>query len=151
MSLPENSVSSSNNIDRIPILAAAVSLIGLVDAVYLTVHHLTGEQVPCSLVEGCEQVLSSKFATIGDIPLALFGALAYFSAFSLAVLAYYGNKFAWKIFGAQVGMMAAFTVWLIYLQAVVIGAFCQFCLLSALVTFTLFAIFIADYLFSRKR
>ena len=36
--------------------------------------------------------------------------------------------------------MAAFTLWLLYLQGFVIGAFCQFCLISALTTFVLFGI-----------
>jgi uncharacterized membrane protein len=38
--------------------------------------------------------------------------------------------------------MAAFAVWLIYLQGFVIGAFCQFCLLSAATSFTLFILFL---------
>ena len=125
---------------KLPILAAVVALIGLGDAIYLTVHHLTGEQVPCSIVAGCEMVLTSSYATIAGIPLGAFGAIAYFSAFSLAVLAVFGNPRAWFLFGVLTTVMSIVTLWLLYLQAFVIEAFCQFCLLSAAVTFTLFAI-----------
>lgn len=123
-----------------PYLAAVVALIGLGDAVYLTIHSLTGERVSCTLVAGCEMVLTSEYATIAGIPLGAFGAAAYFSAFSLAILTAFGNRKTWLLFGVQVVLMAAFTLWLLYLQAFVIGAYCQFCLLSAAVTFTLLII-----------
>jgi len=121
--------------------AAFVAVLGLADAVYLTVHHYTATPVPCSIFEGCETVLTSLYAEFAGIPTAAFGALAYFVAFSLAILAAYENRTAWKLFGVQVVIMAAVTCWLIYLQAFVIGAFCQFCLLSAITTFLLLLLF----------
>ncbi len=117
-------------------------MLGLADSVYLTVQHFTDEPVPCSLIEGCEKVLTSQYAEMFGIPTAAFGAAAYFLAFSLAVLAAYGNRSMWTIFGALVAVMAIFTIYLIYLQAFVIEAFCQFCLISAASTLTLFIIFI---------
>ena len=140
----------SNVIARLPLLAAGIALIGLADSIYLTIHHYTGEKVPCSVVEGCEQVLSSSYAEIAGIPLAIFGAAAYFVAFSLAILAAYGNRSAWTLFGMQVIVMAAFTAWLVYLQAFVIEAFCQFCLVSAATTFTLLVVYTISR-FSRLR
>jgi uncharacterized membrane protein len=139
---------SSSPLFSLPSLAALIALGGLADAIYLTIHHYSGEQVPCGLTGGCEMVLSSSYASIAGIPLSIFGAAAYFVAFSLALLAAFGNRLMWKIFGVQVTLMAIFSVWLIYLQAFVISnsqvplveRFCQFCLLSALITFTLFVI-----------
>lgn len=133
-----------SGIKKLPLAAALVALIGLVDAVYLTVKHFRNEVVPCSLVEGCEKVLSSAYAEIGGVPIAAFGAAAYFLAFSFAVLAAYGNRMTWTLFRIQVTLMAAYTLWLLYLQAFVIGAFCQFCLISAATTLILFgfAIFV---------
>ena len=140
----------SGAIAKLPILAAIVALVGLADAIYLTIHHYTGEKVPCSIVEGCEQVLTSSYAEIAGVPLAIFGAAAYFIAFSLTILAAFGNRQTWTLFGIQVTLMAIFTAWLIYLQGFVIEAFCQFCLLSAATTFTLFIIFLISK-FSRRR
>ena len=135
-SLPES------GIRKLPLAAALVALVGVADAAYLTVHHYTNEPVPCSLVAGCETVLTSQYAEVAGIPLAAFGASAYFIAFSLALLAAYGNRSMWTLFGVQASVMAAFAVWLIYLQGFVIGAFCQFCLLSAATSFTLLVIFV---------
>ena len=131
---------ANNAVAKLPLLAAVVALIGLADSIYLTIHHYTGEKVPCSIVEGCEQVLTSSYAEVAGYPLAAFGAIAYFIAFSLAILAAFGNRLMWTLFTAQVVLMTVFTGWLVYLQASVIGAFCQFCLLSAAITLTLFII-----------
>lgn len=133
------------------ISGAIVALLGLIDAVYLTVHHYTAEPVPCSIIEGCEQVLTSSYAEIAGLPLALFGAAAYFVAFSLALLTAFGDRRMWPLFGVQVTLMAIFTGWLIYVQAALIGAFCQFCLLSALSTLVLFIIFVTSKIIRPKR
>ncbi len=148
---PEEAIDQTNNtVAKLPLLAAGVALIGLADTIFLTIKHYTGEPVPCSIVEGCEQVLTSSYAEIAGIPLAIFGAGAYFVAFALAILAAFGNRQAWILFGVQVVLMTVFTVWLVYLQAFVIEAFCQFCLLSAGTTLTLFVIYLISK-FSRYR
>ena len=81
--------------------------------------------------------MSSEYATVRGIPLAMIGAAAYFTVFSLAVLAAYSYNWAAKLLTVVVGLMFVTTLWLLYLQAFVIKHFCQFCLLSALVTFIL--------------
>jgi len=129
---------------KIRVAAAIVALIGLADSIFLTVHHFTSEPVPCSIIEGCEQVLTSPYAEIAGVPLAAFGAAAYFAAFSLALLATYGDDRMWKLFGLQTIVMSAVTAWLIYVQAALIGAFCQFCLLSAATTFTLYLLYLVS-------
>ena len=115
---------------------------GLADAIYLTVHHYTAEPVPCTLTGGCEMVLNSSWAELGGIPLAAFGAAAYFVAFALALLTAFGDTRMWRLYGLLTTLMAAFSAFLIYLQAFRINAFCQFCLLSAGTTFILFIIFL---------
>lgn len=128
----------NDRLEKLPIVAALVALVGLGDAIYLTVYHYKGEKLPCGVTGGCDAVLSSSYSEIGGIPLAAYGAVAYFLAFSLAILAAYGNRLMWKIFIVQATLMAAFSAWLVYLQAFVIQQYCQFCLLSALTSGTLF-------------
>lgn len=130
------------------IAAAIVALAGLADSVYLTVHHFTAEPVPCSLIEGCEMVLTSQWAEFQGVPLALIGALGYFIAFSLALLTIYGYR-TWPLFGIQVTIMAIVSAVLVYIQAAWIGAFCQFCLISAATSVLLFLIFVLS-LFVKK-
>ncbi len=115
-------------------VAALVSLAGLADSIYLTVEHISGRSVKCTIVSGCSEVLSSPYASVWGIPLALIGAAAYFSVFSLATLAAFDYRLAGTLLTLLVGLMFLTTLWLLFLQAFVIGHFCQFCLLSAIVT-----------------
>lgn len=140
---------SAEPIAKLPVLASLIALVGLADSVYLTVKHFTDEPVPCSLIEGCEKVLTSTYAAFAGIPIAAIGAAAYFAAFSLAVLAAFGNRMAWNAFGLQSVLMSAVTLWLLYLQGFVIGAFCQFCLVSAASTLGLLTVFITSRVVSR--
>lgn len=153
----------------IPAIAALLALVGLGDSIYLTVHHYTSEPVPCSLIDGCEQVLTSQWAEIGGIanavlgsatflpesvahvPLAAIGAVGYFIAFSLALLAAFGDSRMWKIFGVQATIMAAVSLYLVYVQGALIGAFCQFCLLSALSSIVLFILFLVSVFSGRAK
>jgi uncharacterized membrane protein len=132
-------------------IAALLSLVGLADAIYLTVEKLTGGIVQCNGISNCEQVLSSQYATIGGIPLAAFGALAYFTVFSLATLAIFRNEGARNLLFYVVGLMLVISIWLFILQAFVIHAFCLFCLLSATVTLILSVLVALDkFYFKRK-
>src|SRR6266446_1163843 len=87
------------------LIAAIISLIGLADAIYLTVEHVTGQSLRCTIIVGCSEVLSSKYAQIGSIPLAAIGAAAYFIVFSLAILSLFGYQFARPLLRIIVGLM----------------------------------------------
>jgi uncharacterized membrane protein len=141
---------SQNTVAKLPLLAAVVALGGLADAIYLTIHHYTAEPVPCGEAFDCGAVLNSSYAEIFGIPLAAFGAAAYFIAFSLAILAAFGNRSMWMLFGVQAALMFVFTAWLVYLQAFVIGSFCQFCLVSAATTTVMFIVYLVSR-FSRRQ
>ncbi len=130
-------------VSRLYSLAALLSLVGLADAVYLTVEHLTGRSVRCTVTSGCSEVLGSPYATVGGYPLALLGALAYFTAFSLSTLAAFGSERAGNLFAVLAALMFATSLWLLYLQAFVLHAFCQYCLLSAAVSTLLAGIALA--------
>lgn len=122
---------------RLYAVAAVVALFGLADGIYLTVEHVTGRTAQCIASSGCQEVLSSEYAAFGPVPLAALGALAYFTAFSLALLAAFGYPKATTLFGLLIGVMFATTLWLFYLQAWVLHAFCDYCLFSAAVTTTI--------------
>ena len=125
---------------KVYVVAAVLSLLGLADALYLTIEHVTGQSVRCTILAGCSAVLSSPYAVVAGIPLAAIGAAAYFSVFSLAILTLFGYSSAGKLMRALVVLMFLVSLWLIYLQAFVIREFCQYCLLSALITTTLLVV-----------
>lgn len=118
-------------------LAAAVALVGLFDALYLSVLHISGETARCTVLTGCSEVLGSSYATIAGFPLAAFGAVAYFTAFSLATLAASGYTLAARLLTPLVAVMCVTSLALVGVQAFVIRHFCEFCLLSAGVSFML--------------
>ncbi|HKO34882.1 MAG TPA: vitamin K epoxide reductase family protein [Pyrinomonadaceae bacterium] len=132
------------------IVAALLALVGLGDSIYLTVQHITGESLRCTIISGCSEVLSSPYAQVGSVPLAAIGAAAYFTVFSLATLAPFGYRFALPCLKIVVALMFLTTLWLLYLQAFVIRHFCQYCLLSAAVTTALTAIVFLPSLLKRR-
>ncbi len=131
-----------------PILMVLVSIVGILDAVYLTAHHYKGAMMPC--IEGfdCEKVLTSSYAQFYGIPTAVFGLAAYFTVFSLSVLAIYGYRNVWNLLNLVVTLMAVFSIYLVYLQGFVLKAFCQYCLISAAVTFSLFFLVLMSRFFN---
>ena len=135
---------------RLHVLAALLAVAGLADSIYLTVTHLTGENVTCIASSGCSEVLSSAYASVGQIPLGAFGAIGYFLAFSLAVLAAFGYSRARTFLRILVVVMLATTLWLLYVQAFVLHAFCDFCLLSAALTLSLSVLVAAGYFIGRR-
>lgn len=131
---------------------ALVALGGLADAIYLTVEHMSGRSVRCMVVSGCDEVLQSSYATIaGGVPVAAVGAVAYFTAFSLATLAAFGYDGARRLLAPLVAVMFLATLWFLYLQAFVIRAFCTYCLISAAVTTALALLVLARRFLSPGR
>ena len=123
--------------------AAIVSLAGLADAMYLTVQALTGETLSCGGSPDCFRVLGSSYAKVGRVPLALLGAVAYFSVFTFATFAAFGYARARTLLVPLIGAMFLVTMWLLYLQAFVLHAYCRYCLFSAAITFLLAGLVIA--------
>jgi uncharacterized membrane protein len=122
---------------------AVVALLGLADATYLTVAHLSGDDAVCGSSLGCSTVLGSTYATIGNIPTAAFGAVAYFAVFSLAILGAFGYARIRIFLTILVGLMFTASLYFLYLQAFVLHAFCPFCLFSAALTFLLAGLLLA--------
>jgi uncharacterized membrane protein len=125
------------------IVAAIVSLAGLADATYLSVQALTGETLGCGGSPDCFRVLGSSYARVAGIPVALFGVLAYFSAFTLATFAAFGYVRVRTFLILTIGAMFLATLWLLYVQAFLLHAYCRYCLFSAATTFLLAGLIIA--------
>ena len=125
-------------------VAALLSLVGLAEATYLTVQNLTGETAICAGSSGCFEVLGSRYAKIGSIPVALFGSIAYFAAFSFATFTAFGSKRARTFFSLTVCAMFAATLWFLFVQAFLLHAYCRYCLFSAAIIFFLTGIVVAS-------
>lgn len=112
-------------------IVLAASVLGFLDATYLTAKHIVGGIVPCA-IGNCETVLTSSYATFFGIPIAAFGALFYLTIFILGVI-HCDNEIQWMpiiMLGlGTAGFLAS--LWFIYLQIAVIGAICIYCMGSA--------------------
>ena len=122
---------------------AIVAVIGLADATYLTVQALTGETLSCGGSPDCFRVLGSSYAKVGGIPVPMLGALAYFTVFTFATFAAFGYPRAPKFLVLIAGAMFLMTLWLLYVQAFVLHAYCRYCLFSAAITFLIAGLLIA--------
>lgn len=123
---------ASNNIPRwLLVIFAITALVGFVDASYLTAEHFRGVVPPCT-TSGCEEVLTSSYAVIFGIPLAVLGMI-YYGILIMLLIAYWDTgsaRFLRIAAYATIGGIAA-SVYFMYLQAWVLNAYCQYCLLSA--------------------
>jgi uncharacterized membrane protein len=125
-------------------IAGVLCLAGLADATYLTVLALTGETAACSGQAGCFEVLGSAYARLAGIPVAAFGLLGYFSAFTFATFAAFNYPRARTLFSLTVCLLFAATLWLLYVQAFLLHAFCRYCLFSAALAFLLMGLVVAS-------
>lgn len=121
---------------------ALLSLAGVLLASYLTMYNLgfLGE-IQCT-IGGCEKVQTSKWATFLGMPVAAWGLGAYVTLFVISLLGIQPRLMrarwvALALFGiSAVGVI--FSAWLTYLEAFVIHAWCQWCVISAILITLIF-------------
>lgn len=124
-------------------IAAVFCLAGLADATYLAVLAFTGVTAACSGQAGCFEVLGSVYAKVAGIPVAVFGVLGYFSAFTFAIFAAFNYRRAARLFALTVCLLFGATLWFLYVQAFLLHAYCRYCLFSAAIAFLLMGIVVA--------
>jgi len=130
---------------RIAIIAIFIGCFGLADSGYLTIKHLQGSYIRCG--DDCSAVLGSRYAEgIAGVPLAGFGAMAYLTVIIVALLAARGSTLGRQTLIGMATLMALVSLWLLYLQAFVIHAFCKYCLASAAASWTLAGLVLIDRL-----
>jgi uncharacterized membrane protein len=88
-------------------------------------------------------VLGSSYGKLGGIPVAMLGALAYFTVFAFATFAAFGYSWAPKFVALIAGAMFLMTLWFLYVQAFLLHAYCRYCLFSAALTFLIAGLLIA--------
>jgi uncharacterized membrane protein len=123
--------------NKIFALLLILSFLGFVDATYLTIVDYKHLIPPCTITHGCEAVLSSSFARIYGIPLALFGVIYFVTSIVLNVLVFQHRDNAWikRMFVALNLSGVVTAIILLYLQFIVIKALCQYCMLVELIIF----------------
>ena len=120
--------------NKLIVYSLILAFFGFLDSAYLTILHYKNVIPPCT-IHGCEKVLTSSFSMIGPIPLALLGAVFYLAVIVLCLLILVEGikKLMWFFhFTIAVGFLVSVVLFLI--QAVIIKSFCQYCLLSEVIS-----------------
>ncbi len=127
---------------------ALLSLVGLFVAMYLWLFKIGVVGTMSCGTGGCEAVQLSPESVFMGIEVALIGVVGYLVLLAVSV---------WGTMPAQAARVApalalmvlsggavAFTAYLKYLEFVVIGAVCQWCVVSAVIILVIFLLSVAD-------
>lgn len=110
------------------LILAALDLVGLLIAAYLSVVELQGGVPACGVLRGCEEVARSEYSRVAGIPVAVFGVGLSHALLVLAIAWWRSQVYALLL--AHYGMSLAgvlFEAYFTYLQVAVIGAVCIWC------------------------
>lgn len=122
---------------RLSQLAIALTFIGLLVAIYMTIYAITSNDNMCVGSQDCSVVNASKYSKINiagfQIPVAVLGVAGY--AAILGVLLFeqrmdlLQQNGSLVFFGLSL-MGFLFTLYLIYVEVALIRAYCPFCIAS---------------------
>jgi len=125
-----------------PVLIALLAFVGMIDALYLSIKRNAGP-IPCHVTRGCTDVLTSKYSAIGPIPLSWIGLAFYITILSFAVFKLFedpqhpmARPLAGIFYLSGAGLIIS--ALLVGVQAFILKAFCEYCLLSATLVLTIF-------------
>jgi uncharacterized membrane protein len=110
----------------------------------LTVNYYTRSPLKCVIVAGCDTVTTSKFATVGPVPVALLGSLYYLTVIALLIYFWDTKRMVALALATNltiVGVLAS--AWFVFAQIALIKAICIYCLVSAGTSTALFLIALA--------
>jgi uncharacterized membrane protein len=118
---------------RLSQLAIALTIIGLLVSVYMTIYAITSNDNMCIGSKDCSVVNASRYSKVYGIPVALIGVGGY--AAILAVLVLEGRQTFLQQNGTMVffGLSLTgflFTLYLIFVEVALIKAYCPFCIAS---------------------
>lgn len=121
-----------------PLALITLSLIGLADALYLVVSAYTDTPLVCGIIEGCNDVAKSPYSRIFGIPMAVYGTFYYLIALLLSLaIVQWGSTRARQLMLKWAAVGVLFSLYTVYLQAIVIDAWCLYCVISEVVTILL--------------
>jgi uncharacterized membrane protein len=126
---------------RIRQIMIALTIIGLLVSIYMTIYKLTDNDSMCIGNSGCSVVNASRYSEVNGIPVALIGVGGYLAILAILFLdqrpGFFRENGTMILFGLSlVGFL--FTLYLIFVEIVLIRALCPFCLTSQAVMTIIF-------------
>ena len=108
--------------------SAAVAVIGLGIAGYLTAVHYGGGEPVCAIAHGCAVVQSSEYAELAGVPVALLGLIGYAAILVTLLRDDHAARSATALLSFT---GAGFSAWLTYVEVARLDAICIWCVGSA--------------------
>ena len=121
---------------RLKLATIALSVIGLLVAIYMTIFKFTNAELQAAMCvgsHGCIAVNGSAYSEIRGIPVAVLGVLGYLSILAMLYLearpGFFQTNGSMILFTLTLAGFL-FTVWLIFVEVALIKAYCPFCITS---------------------
>jgi uncharacterized membrane protein len=125
--------------------SVALAALGGLISIYMTIYKWTDNNTMCLGSGSCATVNESAYSEIFGIPVALVGVGGYLAMLAVLLLETYGKNGFFKkngpltVFGLGVGGFG-FTLYLVYVEAFILKAWCPFCVGSQITMTILFVI-----------
>jgi uncharacterized membrane protein len=118
---------------RLSQLAIILTIIGLLVSIYMTIYKITSNDSMCIGSGDCKTVNASRYAEIYGIPVAVLGIVGYSAILAVLLLerkpGFFQQNGTLLFFGLSLtGFL--FTLYLIFVETVLIKAYCPFCITS---------------------
>ena len=119
--------------NRLTQVTVALTIIGLLVSIYMTVYKVTSNENMCVGSKDCSVVNASKYSEVNGIPVAVVGAIGYTALLGILWLerkpGFFKENGSMLFFGISlIGFF--FTLWLIYVEIALLKAYCPFCITS---------------------
>ena len=118
---------------RLSQLTIALVVLGLLVSVYMTVYKVTSNDNMCIGSGACKAVNDSRYSVLNGVPVAVIGVAGYVALLAILLLERrpgFIKQNATMIFFALSLLGFLFTVYLVFVEIVLIKAFCPFCVTS---------------------
>jgi uncharacterized membrane protein len=118
---------------RLSQLAIILTIIGLLVSIYMTIYKITSNDSMCIGSGDCKTVNASRYAEVYGIPVAVLGIAGYSAILAVLLLerkpGFFQQNGTLLFFGLSLtGFL--FTLYLIFVETVLIKAYCPFCITS---------------------
>jgi uncharacterized membrane protein len=118
---------------RLSQLTIALTVIGLLVAIYMTIYAFTSNDSMCIGSQDCSVVNASRYSKFYGIPVAVLGVAGYAAILAVLLLekriGFLQQNGSLIFFGISLAGFL-FTLYLIYVEIALIKAYCPFCIAS---------------------
>ena len=118
---------------RLSQLTFGLIILGLLVSIYMTIFKITSNENMCIGSKDCSVVNASRYSEINNIPVAVIGIAGYSALLAILLLERrpgFIRQNATMLFFALSLLGFFLTVYLIFVEIVLIKAYCPFCITS---------------------